>query len=111
MKRKVKREFNEISIVFTEKFRNAEYSRMASAFILITLAVSVLILADAIYYYKGIITATVSKAPLSIFLGPNGYVPPYIATSITPAGFSFTIRLTNFSYAYYYQVVGMNIYS
>ena len=100
-----------MSIMFTEKFRNAKYSRIALVVILIALAVSVLVLADVIYYYKGVITATVSKAPLSFFPGPNGYVPPYVITGITPAGFSLTIQLTNSSYAYYYQVVGMNVYS
>ncbi|MGC9178918.1 MAG: hypothetical protein ACP5GZ_01785 [Vulcanisaeta sp.] len=97
--------------MFTEKIRNAKYSRIALILMFMALAISVLVLADVVYYYKGVITATVSQAPLTFFPGPNGYVPPYIATSITPTGFSLTIQLTNASYAYYYQVLGMNVYS
>ncbi len=73
-----------MSMMFTEKIKNAKYSRIALVIMLIALAVSVLVLADVIYYYKGVITATVSQAPLTFFIGPNGYVPPYVITSITP---------------------------
>ncbi|WP_054841812.1 hypothetical protein [Vulcanisaeta distributa] len=99
--------------MFTEKIKDAKYNRIALIILLFTLAVSVLVLADVIYYYKGVITVTVSKAPLTFFIGPpNGYVPPYVITSVAPTGgFSLTIQLTNVSYAYYYQVVGMNVYS
>ena len=78
---------------------------------LIALAASVLALAMVIYYYQGVIVATVTTSPLVFFIGPDGYAPPYVTTSVYPTGFTLTMQITNASYAYYYQVVGVNVYT
>jgi len=94
----------------TEKIGKLKH-KIALITILATLALSVLVLADVIYYYKGVITATVSKPPISFFQGPNGYAPPYVVTTPTSTGFNLVIQITNASYIYYYEVLGLNAYN
>ncbi|MGC9153091.1 MAG: hypothetical protein ACP5GY_05080 [Vulcanisaeta sp.] len=93
--------------MFTEKTSKPKH-RIILIPILAAMALSVLVLADVVYYYKGVITATVSAPPLSFSVGPNGYMPPYVATSVSPTGFTLTLQLTNASYIYYYQVLGIS---
>ncbi|MGC9153092.1 MAG: hypothetical protein ACP5GY_05085 [Vulcanisaeta sp.] len=85
--------------------------------------ISVVALADVIYYYKGVITATVSPAPLTFYSGSNftyttpsgmtctaklnSYVPKYANFTATSNGFTATIQLTNASYAYFYHALGL----
>jgi len=94
----------------TEKIGKLKH-KIALITILATLALSVLVLADVIYYYRGVITATVSKPPISFFQGPNGYAPPYVVATPTSTGFNLMIQITNASYAYYYEVLGLNAYN
>jgi len=94
----------------TEKIGKLRY-KIALITILATLALGVLVLADVIYYYKGVITATVSKPPISFFQGPNGYAPPYVVATPTSTGFNLVIQITNASYIYYYEVLGLNAYN
>ncbi|MDT7969446.1 MAG: hypothetical protein RQ842_02690 [Vulcanisaeta sp.] len=68
-------------------------------------------LADVIYYYKGVITAQVSTPPISFFQEPNGYAPPYVVATPTSTGFNLVIQITNASYIYYYEVLGLNAYN
>jgi hypothetical protein len=75
------------------------------------LALGVLVLADVIYYYRGVITAQVSTPPISFFQGPNGYAPPYVVATPTSTGFNLVIQITNASYTYYYEVLGLNAYN
>jgi len=53
-------------MVSTEKIGKLRY-KIALITILATLALSVLVLADVIYYYRDIITTTASKSPTSFF--------------------------------------------
>jgi hypothetical protein len=94
----------------TEKIGKLKY-KIALITTLAILALSVLVLADVIYYYKGVITTTVSKPPISFFQGPNGYVPTYVVATPTSTGFNLVIQITNASYAYYYEVLGLNAYN
>jgi len=94
----------------TEKIGKLKY-KIALITTLAALALSVLVLADVIYYYRGVITATVSKPLISFFQGPNGYAPPYVVTTPTSTGFNLVIQITNASYAYYYEVLGLNAYN
>jgi len=70
----------------TEKIGKLKH-KIALITILATLALSVLVLADVIYYYRGVITAQVSPPPISFFQGPNGYAPPYVVATPTSTGF------------------------
>jgi len=94
----------------TEKIGKLKH-KIALITILATLALSVLVLADVIYYYRGVITAQVSPPPISFFQGPNGYAPPYVVATPTSTGFNLVIQITNASYIYYYEVLGLNAYS
>jgi hypothetical protein len=94
----------------TEKIVKLKH-KIALITTLAALALSVLVLADVIYYYRGVITATVSKPPISFFQGPNGYAPPYVVATPTSTGFNLVIQITNASYAYYYEVLGLYAYS
>ena len=94
----------------TEKIVKLKY-KIALIITHAALALSVLVLADVIYYYKGVITAQVSPPPISFFQGPNGYAPPYVVATPTSTGFNLTIQITNASYIYYYEVLGLNAYS
>ena len=85
--------------------------KIALITILAILALSVLVLADVIYYYKGVITAQVSTPPISFFQEPNGYAPPYVVATPTSTGFNLVIQITNASYIYYYEVLGLNAYN
>jgi hypothetical protein len=97
-------------MVSTEKIGKLRY-KIALITILATLTLGVLVLADVIYYYKGVITAQVSAQPISFFQGPNGYAPPYVVATPTSTGFNLVIQITNASYIYYYEVLGLNAYN
>ncbi|GAB6946954.1 hypothetical protein JCM16161A_10840 [Vulcanisaeta sp. JCM 16161] len=43
-----------MSIMFTEKIKNAKYSKMILITMLIALAISILVLAGVICYYEGL---------------------------------------------------------
>ena len=94
----------------TEKIGKLKH-KIALIITLAALALSVLALADVIYYYRGVITAQVSPPPISFFQGPNGYAPPYVVATPTSAGFNLVIQITNASYIYYYEVLGLNAYN
>jgi len=94
----------------TEKIGKLKH-KIALIITLAALALSVLVLADVIYYYKGVITAQVSPPPISFFQGPNSYAPPYVIATPTSTGFNLVIQITNASYIYYYEVLGLNAYS
>jgi hypothetical protein len=94
----------------TEKIVKLKH-KIALIITLAALALSVLVLADVIYYYKGVITAQVSPPPISFFQGPNGYAPPYVVATPTSTGFNLVIQITNASYIYYYEVLGLYAYS
>jgi len=94
----------------TEKIGKLRY-KIALITTLAILALGVLVLADVIYYYRGVITAQVSTPPISFFQGPNGYAPPYVVATPTSTGFNLVIQITNASYIYYYEVLGLNAYN
>ncbi|MFP3236939.1 MAG: hypothetical protein RXR10_05685 [Vulcanisaeta sp.] len=94
----------------TEKIGKLQH-KIALIITLAALALSVLMLADVIYYYRGVITAQVSPPPISFFQGPNGYAPPYVVATPTSTGFNLVIQITNASYIYYYEVLGLYAYS
>ena len=102
--------------------KNPKMRRYAVIAIIALMLASVAVLADVIYYYKGVITATVSQAPLTFYSGKNftytntttsntfslnGLVPGYANFIASPTGFTATIQLTNASYAYFYQALGL----
>ena len=82
---------------------------------------SVVVLADVIYYYKGVITARVSTPPIVFHNGTftyktptgtcnftlNSYFNGYVNFTALPTGFTATIQLTNASYAYFYHALGL----
>ncbi|ADY02374.1 MAG: hypothetical protein ACP5GZ_01780 [Vulcanisaeta sp.] len=85
--------------------------------------ISVVALADVIYYYKGVITASVSQAPLTFYSGKNftyttptgttctvplnSYAGNYANFTATSQGFTAKIQLTNASYTYFYHALGL----
>ncbi len=95
--------------------------KIALIITLAALALSVLVLADVIYYYRGVITAQVSAPPIVFYNGTftyttstgtytyklNSYVPGYANFTALPTGFTATIQLTNASYAQFYQALGL----
>jgi len=102
--------------------KNPKMRRYAVIAIIALMLASVAVLADVIYYYKGVITATVSQAPLTFYSGKNftytntttsntfslnGLVPGYANFIASPTGFTATIQLTNASYAYFYHALGL----
>ena len=100
----------------TEKIGKLKH-KIALITILATLALSVLVLADVIYYYQGVITAQVSTPPLVFYNSTltyngeefplNSYFNSYVNFTALPTGFTATIQLTNASYAYFYHALGL----
>jgi len=101
--------------------RSPKIRRYAVIIAMALMLVSVVVLADVIYYYKGVITAQVSAPPIVFYNSTltyttstgtctftlNSYVPGYANFTALPTGFTATIQLTNASYAYFYQALGL----
>jgi len=101
--------------------RSPKIRRYAVIIAMALMLVSVVVLADVIYYYQGVITAQVSAPPIVFYNSTftyttstgtctftlNSYVPGYANFTALPTGFTATIQLTNASYAYFYQALGL----
>jgi len=101
--------------------RSPKIRRYAVIIAMALMLASVVVLADVIYYYKGVITAQVSAPPIVFYNSTftyttstgtctftlNSYVPGYANFTALPTGFTATIQLTNASYAYFYQALGL----
>jgi len=101
--------------------RSPKIRRYAVIIAMALMLVSVVVLADVIYYYKGVITAQVSAPPIVFYNSTftyttstgtctftlNSYVPGYANFTALPTGFTATIQLTNASYAYFYHALGL----
>ena len=101
--------------------RSPKIRRYAVIIAMALMLASVVVLADVIYYYKGVITAQVSAPPIVFYNGTftyttstgtctyklNSYVPGYANFTALPTGFTATIQLTNASYAQFYQALGL----
>jgi hypothetical protein len=101
--------------------RSPKIRRYAVIIAMALMLASVVVLADVIYYYKGVITAQVSGPPLVFYNSTltyttptgtctstlNSYVPGYANFTALPTGFIATIQLTNASYAYFYHALGL----
>ena len=97
--------------------RSPKIRRYAVIIAMALMLVSVVVLADVIYYYKGVITAQVSTPPLVFYnstltyngeeFSLNSYFSSYVNFTALPTGFTATIQLTNASYAYFYQALGL----
>ena len=90
--------------------------------VLALMLISVVALADVIYYYKGVITATVTKQPLEFYSGSefkyngeeyplNSYVSKegtvYADFDAESWGFTAQISISNASYIYFYHALGL----
>jgi len=97
--------------------RSPKIRRYAVIIAMALMLVSVVALADVIYYYKGVITAQVSAPPIVFYNGSftyssytyelNSYFNSYVNFTALPTGFTATIQLTNASYAYFYEALGL----
>jgi len=102
--------------------RSPKIRRYAVIIAVALMLASVVVLADVIYYYKGVITAQVSGPPLVFYSGTsftyttptynctftlNSQVKNYANFTALPTGFTATIQLTNASYAYFYHALGL----
>jgi len=101
--------------------RSPKIRRYAVIIAMALMLASVVVLADVIYYYKGVITAQVSAPPIVFYNGTltykiptgtctfplNSYVSDYANFTALPTGFTATIQLTNASYAYFYHALGL----
>jgi len=101
--------------------RSPKIRRYAVIIAMALMLASVVVLADVIYYYKGVITAQVSAPPIVFYNSTltyttstgtctftlNSYVPGYANFTALPTGFTATIQLTNASYAYFYHALGL----
>ena len=117
--------------------RSPKIRRYAVIIAMALMLASVVVLADVIYYYQGVITAQVSAPPLVFYSGasftyspcppPHDPSPPptsppstctynlnsivsgYASFTASPkgTGFTATIQLTNASYAYFYHALGL----
>jgi len=101
--------------------RSPKIRRYAVIIAMALMLASVVVLADVIYYYKGVITAQVSGPPIVFYNGTltykiptgtctfplNSYVSDYANFTALPTGFTATIQLTNASYAYFYHALGL----
>jgi hypothetical protein len=97
--------------------RSPKIRRYAVIIAMALMLVSVVVLADVIYYYQGVITAQVSTPPLVFYNSTltyngeefplNSYFNSYVNFTALPTGFTATIQLTNASYAYFYHALGL----
>jgi hypothetical protein len=101
--------------------RSPKIRRYAVIIAMALMLASVVVLADVIYYYKGVITAQVSTPPIVFYNSTltyttptgtctftlNSYVSGYANFTALPTGFIATIQLTNASYAYFYHALGL----
>jgi len=97
--------------------RSPKIRRYAVIIAMALMLASVVVLADVIYYYKGVITAQVSTPPLVFYNSTltyngeefplNSYFNSYVNFTALPTGFTATIQLTNASYAYFYHALGL----
>jgi hypothetical protein len=101
--------------------RSPKIRRYAVIIAVALMLASVVVLADVIYYYKGVITAQVSAPPLVFYNSTltyttptgtctftlNSYARGYANFTALPTGFIATIQLTNASYAYFYHALGL----
>ena len=100
--------------------RSPKIRRYAVIIAMALMLASVVVLADVIYYYKGVITAQVTTPPLEFYSGNsfpykgrpfqlNSQVENYANFKALPTGtgFTATIQLTNASYAYFYHALGL----
>ncbi len=103
--------------------RNEKMRKYVLLTMVVLMLISVVVLAHVIYYYKGVITATVSQSPLVFYSGKNftyttptgttctaplnSYAGSYANFTATSQGFTATIQLTNASYAYFYHALGL----
>ena len=92
--------------------RSPKIRRYAVIIAMALMLASVVVLADVIYYYKGVITAQVIRAPLvfyskGFYYALNSYVPGYANFTALPTGFTAKINITNAYYAYFYHALGL----
>ena len=102
--------------------RSPKIRRYTVIIVMALMLASVVVLADVIYYYRGVITAQVTTPPLVFYSGKNftytntttsntfslnGLVPGYANFIASPTGFTATINLTDASYAYFYHALGL----
>jgi len=97
--------------------RSPKIRRYAVIIAMALMLVSVVVLADVIYYYQGVITAQVSTPPIVFHNSTltyngekfplNSYFSGYVNFTALPTGFTATIQLTNASYAYFYHALGL----
>jgi hypothetical protein len=97
--------------------RSPKIRRYAVIIAMALMLASVVVLADVIYYYKGVITAQVSTPPIVFYNSTltyngeefplNSYFNSYVNFTALPTGFTATIQLTNASYAYFYHALGL----
>ena len=97
--------------------RSPKIRRYAVIIAMALMLVSVVALADVIYYYQGVITAQVSTPPIVFYNSTltyngeefplNSYFNSYVNFTALPTGFTATIQLTNASYAYFYHALGL----
>jgi hypothetical protein len=92
--------------------RSPKIRRYAVIIAMALMLASVVVLADVIYYYQGVITAQVSTPPLVFYSKGfpytlNSYFPDYANFTATPTGFTAKINLTNAYYVYFYHALGL----
>jgi hypothetical protein len=98
--------------------RSPKIRRYAVIIAMALMLVSVVVLADVIYYYQGVITAQVTKPPLEFYSGKNfkykgekfplnSQVENYANFTATPTGFIAKINITNAYYVYFYHALGL----
>jgi len=92
--------------------RSPKIRRYAVIIAMALMLASVVVLADVIYYYQGVITAQVSTPPLVFYskgfhYALNNYVPGYANFTALPTGFTAKINITNAYYVYFYHALGL----
>jgi len=98
--------------------RSPKIRRYAVIIAMALMLVSVVVLADVIYYYQGRITAQVTTPPLEFYSGKsftykgkpfplNSQVKNYANFTALPTGFTAKINITNAYYVYFYHALGL----
>jgi hypothetical protein len=98
--------------------RSPKIRRYAVIIAMALMLTSVVVLADVIYYYKGVITAQVTTPPLEFYSGTsfiyngkkfplNSQVENYANFMALPTGFEAKINITNAYYVYFYHALGL----
>ena len=92
--------------------RSPKIRRYAVIIAMALMLASVVVLADVIYYYKGVITAQVTKPPLEFYSKGfpytlNSQVKNYANFTALSTGFIAKINITNAYYVYFYHALGL----